>query len=98
MRRALLLGAAAIVAVGISISIYRFDAVLAQGSTGGPVFSPANELMRPADYREWMFVTSGLGMSYNPPASPNANPSFTNVYVNPSSYRAFMKTGKWPEQ
>jgi len=64
----------------------------------GPRFTGAGELIRPADFREWVFVTSGLGMTYNTPSSANASPSFTNVYVNPSSYRAFMKTGQWPDQ
>src|SRR4051812_10624531 len=70
----------------------------AQQPSGSPSFSPANELIRPADYREWMFVTSGLGMTYNPAAAPNAAPNFTNVYVNPASYRSFMKTGQWPDK
>ena len=75
-------------------------------ATAGPVFTSSGELMRPADFREWMFVTSGLGMTYNQPtprpdsgqAGPVRTPSFTNVYVNPSSYRAFMKTGQWPDK
>jgi hypothetical protein len=64
----------------------------------GPRFTGAGELIRPADFREWVFLTSGLGMTYNPPGSPNPSPNFTNVYVNPSSYRAFMQTGTWPDQ
>ncbi len=64
----------------------------------GPRFTSAGELIRPADFREWVFVTSGLGMTYNTPATANPSPSFTNVYVNPSSHRAFMKTGQWPDQ
>jgi len=75
------------------------------GSTeAGPRFATTGELLRPTDYREWMFVTSGLGMTYNAPAAQPASgqaprpPSFTNVYVNPSSYRAFMKTGQWPDK
>ena len=28
--------------------------------------------------------------------SAAAPPSFTNTFVNPSSYRAFMETGRWP--
>jgi len=65
----------------------------------GPVWQAANQLVFPADYREWMFLSSGLGMNYGPNA-PNAGQpqSFTNVYVNPSSYRAFMKTGAWPDR
>ena len=29
---------------------------------------------------------------------PQAPPSFGNVFVNPSSYRSFMQTGKWPDK
>ena len=69
----------------------------AQG-VDGPRFTGAGELIRPVDFREWVFVTSGLGMTYNTPATANPSPSFTNVYVNPSSHRAFLKTGQWPDQ
>jgi len=60
----------------------------------------ANELMRPTEFREWIFVTSGLGMTYNEvvAGAPARVPNFTNVYVNPSSYRSFMKSGQWPEK
>ena len=78
-------------------ALTRLREVHAQGSDG-PRFTSAGELIRPADYREWIFVTSGLGMTYNTPAAANPSPSFTNVYVNPSSYRSFMNTGQWPDQ
>jgi len=67
-------------------------------ATAGPQYTSSGELIRPADFREWMFVTSGLGMTYNQPTGAPRTPSFTNVYVNPSSYRAFMKTGQWPDK
>jgi hypothetical protein len=68
--------------------------------TAGPRYTANGELIRPTDFREWMFVTSGLGMTYNQPTigQPARTPNFTNVYVNPSAYRAFMKTGQWPDQ
>jgi hypothetical protein len=67
------------------------------GETGPQYVNKVN-LMRPPDYREWIFVSSGLGMEYNPlPGTPGGN-SFGNVFVNPSSYRAFMKTGTWPDR
>jgi hypothetical protein len=69
-----------------------------QSPVDAPAFSSTNELIRPADYREWVFVTSGLGMTYTTPASGNPSPNFNNVYVNPSSYRSFMKTGRWPDK
>jgi Cytochrome P460 len=69
-----------------------------QTAADGPRFSGASELVRPADVREWVFVSSGLGMTYTTPAGASSSPSFTNVYVNPSSYRSFMKTGQWPDK
>jgi Cytochrome P460 len=55
-------------------------------------------LVRPVDYREWPFLGSGLGLTYNQGGASNAAPPFTNVFVNPSSYRSFMETGTWPNQ
>jgi hypothetical protein len=64
----------------------------------GPRYVNTVNLVRPPDYREWVFLSSGLGMEYTPmPGTPGRN-SFGNVFVNPSSYRAFMKTGKWPDR
>jgi hypothetical protein len=70
----------------------------AQQLADGPRFTAAGELIRPDNFREWMFVTSGLGMTYNQPTGAPRTPSFTNVYVNPPAYRAFMKTGQWPDK
>src|SRR5512139_92541 len=60
-------------------------------------FSDKGKLARPADYREWVFLTAGLGMTYGPNAPRAGQPApFSNVFVNPDSYREFMQTGKWP--
>src|SRR5579862_3889250 len=79
---------------------YAFSFSLAagaqQGPGDGPRFANGNDLVRPADYREWIYLSSGLGMTYQPPAGRTAAPTFGNVFVNPSSYRSFMQTGKWP--
>lgn len=65
-------------------------------------YTDKGELIKPADFREWIFVSAGLGMNYNPQgagaANPNRPPAFTNVFVNPSSYRAFLRTGAWPDK
>jgi hypothetical protein len=85
------------------IATYAQSDPAGRGDTA-PRYTAAGELIRPTDFREWMFVTSGLGMTYNAPApqtssgQPPRPPSFTNVYVNPSSYRAFMKSGQWPDK
>jgi hypothetical protein len=76
-----------------------------RGETSSPPQSEApryvkgSNLVRPPDYREWVYLSSGLGMEYNPvPGTNRDSPSFGNVFVNPSSYRAFMNTGKWPDK
>jgi Cytochrome P460 len=35
-------------------------------------------------------------MAYSP--KPNTPPLFTNVFVEPSAYRAFLATGRWPDK
>src|SRR5262245_58173727 len=67
-------------------------------SSKGPRFLPTGELTPPQDYREWVWLSSGLGMSYGPAAqsASQTNPPFDNVFVTPDAYRAFMQTGKWP--
>jgi hypothetical protein len=76
-------------------------ATAASGSPGGraPSFTAAGELIRPTDYREWVFVTSGLGMTYGSEQAAAARPPmFDNVFVTRAAYRAFLDTGRWPDQ
>lgn len=76
---------------------FSFAAGAQQAPSDGPRFTNGNSLVRPADYREWIYLSSGLGMTYTPPATNRtAPPTFGNVFVNPSSYRSFMQSGKWP--
>jgi hypothetical protein len=65
-----------------------------------PQFTAQGELTLPANYREWVFLSSGLGMTYGPSgeASGDRTPRFDNVFVNPAAYQAFLATGKWPEK
>lgn len=64
------------------------------------VFEGQDTLLRPDGYREWVFVGSSTGLNYSPNAAPSSATSrtdFKNVYINPSSYREFVKTGAFPE-
>jgi hypothetical protein len=73
--------------------------LVAQSSSDEPRFTADGKLQRPDNYREWAFVTSGLGMTYGPTQPAAGQPRFfDNVFVRRSSYDAFMKTGRWPEQ
>ena len=45
-------------------------ALRAQDSANdGPQYTNGNSLVRPANYREWIFLSSGLGMTYETPAA-----------------------------
>ena len=57
-----------------------------------------NNMLRPDHYREWVWLTSGFDMSYSPTAAGNPDPFFDNVFVNPESYHAFLRTGDWPDK
>ena len=51
----------------------------------------------PADYRQWVFLTSSLDLNYDTASVPNQH-MLDNVFVDPASYRAFLKTGTWPNK
>ena len=61
-----------------------------------PQYAKGGELVRPASYREWVFLSSGFGMNYSPAAgSPDM---FTNVFVPRWAYREFVQSGRWPDK
>ena len=61
-----------------------------------PQYTSDNKLLAPKNFREWTFLSSGLGMSYSPQGADH--PMFTNVFVPQWAYSEFLKSGKWPEQ
>jgi hypothetical protein len=66
-----------------------------QAAGGDAAFTATGELLFPAHYREWVYLSSGFDMSYSPPMQRD-NHYFDNVFVNPAAYRAFVATGHWP--
>ncbi len=64
----------------------------------GPQYTSDGKLQYPAEYRQWVYLSSGVGMTYGPAAAAarEGAPLFDNVFVSPSSYRAFLQDGKWP--
>ena len=56
------------------------------------------QLKLPEHYREWVYLTSGFDMSYNPTAMEMDHHMFDNVFVNPEAYKAFVETGTWPDK
>ncbi len=65
-----------------------------------PEYTADGEMRLPANYREWIFLSSGLAMTYGPAGQTNAqgNPRFDNVFASPAAYKSFLKTGTWPDK
>jgi hypothetical protein len=65
----------------------------------GPQYTAGSQLILPTDYRDWIFLTSSLDLNYDEAAAGAGRRSMLdNVFVNPNAYRAFVKTGTWPDK
>jgi hypothetical protein len=64
-------------------------------AASGPIYTADGSLKFPDNYREWVFLSSGSGMTYGPLAEREHSgpPLFDNVFVNPESYRSFLQSG-----
>jgi hypothetical protein len=64
----------------------------------GPEYTSDGQMKAPVNYREWVYLTSGFDMSYSPSAQAADHHVFDNVFVNPEAYKAYLKTGTWPDK
>lgn len=71
-----------------------------QPDADGPRYTRDGQLRRPDNYREWVYLSSGLGMTYGPARADNPDrpPMFDNVFVTRPAYRWFLQTGQWPDK
>jgi len=81
----------------LSVAAICSFAVFAQTTGQNLEYTSDAQLRLPEHYREWIYLSSGFDMSYNP-AMPMDHHMFDNVFVNPEAFRAFMKTGAWPDK
>jgi hypothetical protein len=65
---------------------------------GAPAYTAGGELIPPSDYREWIYMSSGLDMNYSDLPAMMGHSMFDNVFVEPSAWQAFKKTGHWPDK
>jgi len=77
-------------------SCLALPAALPDDKSPKPQYDSKGNLIRPDDYREWMFLSAGYGMNYSP--TPGSHEMFTNVFVPRWAYQEFVSSGKWPEQ
>ena len=88
--------AAYLAACLVALSGLRAGTVEAGAKLAAPAVLPV-----PANYRQWVYLTSGLDMTYTQPDTaplpPDHKSEFDNVFVNPEAYRIFVRTATWPD-
>ncbi len=71
----------------------------AEPKVSAPGYTADGRMLPPLNYREWVYLTSGLDMSYTPGMMAMGGRSvFDNVFVNPEAYRSFKERGTWPDK
>jgi hypothetical protein len=85
-----LIGAGVLAAAAVS-------GALAQAPAEAASYTADGKLVFPQDYRTWVYLSSGVDMSYVE-GPPSNQPMFDNVFVDPAAWAAFQKTGTWPDK
>ena len=70
----------------------------ARNSSTSPGYMADGQMIFPANYREWIYLTTGMDMDYNPDPAMAGHSVFDNVFVNPEAYKSFVATGTWPDK
>lgn len=84
-----------LIAVGIAIHTPK---QVGASSANAPAYAKNGDMLPPANYREWIYLTTGMDMSYSANAMQMDHSTFDNVFVNPEAYRSFLATGTWPDK
>jgi hypothetical protein len=87
---------ACVVALGALVALSARFRIHSAETPGTVPRYDGGKLVRPEGYREWVFLSSGLGMNYNP--NPGSADQFTNSFVPLAAYQAFLSSGKWPDK
>lgn len=66
-------------------------------TANAPQYDASGKMIIPTGYREWVYLSSGMDMSYSD-GPPSDSHLFTNVFVPRAAYEAFLKGGVWPDK
>lgn len=83
--------------VAIDLSLQWVPSAKASSATT-LAYAKNGDMLPPANYREWIYLTSGIDMSYSANEMKMDHSTFDNVFVNPEAYRSFVATGTWPDK
>ena len=81
-----------------AILLYAAAEAPVPASPDAPTYDTNGRLIPPAEYRNWVFLSSGVDMSYGEGPSTAEAHVFDNVFVPPAAYVAFKRTGVWPDK
>jgi hypothetical protein len=88
----------ALAALAAALFLCAAAAAPAPANPDSPRYDADSRLIPPAAYRDWVFLSSGVDMSYSEhPATADAH-IFDNVFAPPAAYAAFKSTGVWPDK
>ena len=92
-----MLRALASIGFGLAVASLPLFLFAAEKKMSAPQYTKAGDMTLPADYREWIFLSSGIGMTYGD-GKAGAAPPFENVFVNANAYSEYQKKGVWPDK
>ena len=89
-------------ALGVALAAGLAAATVSQAQpkkAASPIaYTADGKLQFPADYRTWVYLTSGMDMAYTDVPGMADHHMFDNVFVNREAYEVFQKTGTWPDK
>jgi len=88
-----------VVLAGLTVAVAASVGLAALAGEAGPArYTADGKLEFPNDYRTWVYLSTGLDMSYtDKPSMPDMH-MFDSVFVDREAYAAFQKTGTWPDK
>ena len=103
LKLALTAGTAAAVAAAGTVAHRRPFGATSAPATGDSVPRYAGDsLIRPAGFERWVFAGASMGLGYSQPSGADAAAAtggvFHNVYIEPTAYDYYVRTGKFREK
>jgi cytochrome P460 len=94
--------AAVVAAVAVAATLTQRNAGPQPRATGDTVPRYAGDsLIRPVGYERWVLAGASMGLGYSQPSGADAAGAtggmFHNVYIEPSAYEHYARTGKFRE-
>jgi hypothetical protein len=86
------------VSIFLGCSFLSAAGQMSENASTAPTYTADGQLVFPANYREWIYLSSGIDMSYFQRGMGMDHSMFDTVFVNPEAYKSFLKTGTWPDK